>query len=131
MCKSVNICVFNVTNVMYTFKQNIESVTIFQGREMQQLEIVTCIKHKYFHKCILKFHFALFKIHKLINQKLVILSQGFTVTGLFMRNWDALDETGVCSADKDEEDARFVCDKLNIPFHQVNFVKEYWHDVFR
>ncbi|XP_071804072.1 mitochondrial tRNA-specific 2-thiouridylase 1-like [Asterias amurensis] len=61
---------------------------------------------------------------------LLLKSRGFRVTGLFMRNWDALDETGVCTADKDEEDVQFVCDKLNIPFHHVNFVKEYWHDVF-
>ena len=48
-----------------------------------------------------------------------------------MRNWDVLDETGVCTADKDCEDAAYVCQKLDIPFHQVNFVKDYWNDVFR
>ena len=48
-----------------------------------------------------------------------------------MRNWDVLDETGECAADRDSEDAQFVCHKLNIPFREVNFVKEYWHDVFR
>ncbi|XP_038047803.1 mitochondrial tRNA-specific 2-thiouridylase 1-like isoform X2 [Patiria miniata] len=61
---------------------------------------------------------------------LLLKSKGYRVTGLFMRNWDALDETGVCTADQDEEDAQYVCQKLQIPFHQVNFVKEYWHDVF-
>ena len=53
------------------------------------------------------------------------------MTGLFMRNWDVLDETGQCSADKDCEDAQHACSILNIPFHQVNFVQDYWHDVFR
>ena len=48
-----------------------------------------------------------------------------------MTNWDKTDETGVCTTDKDREDAQFVCDHLNIPFKEVNFVKEYWNDVFR
>ena len=51
--------------------------------------------------------------------------------GAFMTNWDLTNETGHCMADHDREDARFVCDKLNIPFNEVNFVKEYWNDVFR
>ncbi|KAJ8046798.1 Mitochondrial tRNA-specific 2-thiouridylase 1 [Holothuria leucospilota] len=61
---------------------------------------------------------------------LLLKWKGYQVSGLFMRNWDQLDETGVCTADKDCEDARFVCDTLHIPFHEVNFVKDYWHDVF-
>lgn len=48
-----------------------------------------------------------------------------------MRNWDDIDETGVCAADQECDDAKWVCDKLNIPFYQVNFVKDYWNDVFR
>ena len=56
---------------------------------------------------------------------------GFEVHGLFMTNWDKTDETGVCTTDKDREDAQFVCDHLNIPFKEVSFVKEYWNDVFR
>lgn len=48
-----------------------------------------------------------------------------------MKNWDSLDESGVCSADKDCEDAYRVCRALDIPFHQVSYVKEYWHSVFR
>uniref|UniRef100_A0A674JFM4 Mitochondrial tRNA-specific 2-thiouridylase 1 n=1 Tax=Terrapene triunguis TaxID=2587831 RepID=A0A674JFM4_9SAUR len=47
-----------------------------------------------------------------------------------MKNWDTLDEQGVCSADKDCEDAFRVCQKLDIPFHQVSYVKEYWNEVF-
>ncbi|XP_022109720.1 mitochondrial tRNA-specific 2-thiouridylase 1-like isoform X2 [Acanthaster planci] len=61
---------------------------------------------------------------------LLLKSKGYQVTGLFMRNWDVLDETGVCTVDQDEEDAQHVCQKLGLPFHQVSFVKEYWHDVF-
>ncbi|XP_052283082.1 mitochondrial tRNA-specific 2-thiouridylase 1-like isoform X2 [Dreissena polymorpha] len=47
-----------------------------------------------------------------------------------MKNWDAVNEHGICTSDIDREDAKFVCDRLNIPFHEVNFVKEYWNDVF-
>ncbi|XP_071817746.1 mitochondrial tRNA-specific 2-thiouridylase 1-like [Apostichopus japonicus] len=61
---------------------------------------------------------------------LLLKWKGYQVSGLYMRNWDQLDETGVCTADKDCEDAKFVCDTLSIPFHEVNFVKDYWHDVF-
>ncbi|XP_004478053.2 mitochondrial tRNA-specific 2-thiouridylase 1 isoform X2 [Dasypus novemcinctus] len=47
-----------------------------------------------------------------------------------MKNWDSLNEQGVCTADKDCEDAYKVCKILDIPFHQVSYVKEYWNDVF-
>nr|XP_015101881.1 mitochondrial tRNA-specific 2-thiouridylase 1 isoform X2 [Vicugna pacos] len=47
-----------------------------------------------------------------------------------MKNWDLLDEHGVCTADKDCEDAYRVCQILDIPFRQVSYVKEYWNDVF-
>lgn len=56
---------------------------------------------------------------------------GYQVTGVFMKNWDSLDEHGVCTADRDCEDAYRVCQILDIPFHQVSYVKEYWNDVFR
>jgi len=51
--------------------------------------------------------------------------------GVFMRNWDIADETGTCSVDKDAEDAAYVCQHIGIPFYEINFVKEYWNDVFR
>ncbi|XP_061815757.1 mitochondrial tRNA-specific 2-thiouridylase 1 isoform X2 [Nerophis lumbriciformis] len=47
-----------------------------------------------------------------------------------MKNWDSLDESGVCTTEKDCEDAYKVCQSLDIPFHQVSYVKEYWHEVF-
>ena len=56
---------------------------------------------------------------------------GYEVTGVFMKNWDQANEKGECSADADWEDAQYVCNKLDIPLHHTNFVKEYWHDVFR
>ncbi|XP_072003205.1 mitochondrial tRNA-specific 2-thiouridylase 1 [Engystomops pustulosus] len=61
---------------------------------------------------------------------LLLRRRGYQVTGVFMNNWDVVDEHGMCSAEKDCEDAYRVCQKLDIPFHQVSYVKEYWHEVF-
>ncbi len=51
---------------------------------------------------------------------------GYDVTALFMKNWDELDERGVCSGEVDERDARAVATQIGIPFVTANFVKEYW-----
>ncbi|PVD24838.1 hypothetical protein C0Q70_15324 [Pomacea canaliculata] len=61
---------------------------------------------------------------------LLLKRKGYDVVGLFMRNWDIPDETGQCCADGDFEDAVHVCEHLNIPLHEVSFVKEYWNHVF-
>ncbi|XP_077356413.1 mitochondrial tRNA-specific 2-thiouridylase 1 isoform X1 [Festucalex cinctus] len=61
---------------------------------------------------------------------LLLKKRGYNVTGVFMKNWDSLDESGVCTTEKDCEDAYKVCQMLGIPFHQVSYVKEYWHEVF-
>ncbi|XP_077791934.1 mitochondrial tRNA-specific 2-thiouridylase 1 isoform X4 [Podarcis muralis] len=61
---------------------------------------------------------------------LLLRRRGYQVTGVFMKNWDIVDEQGICSADKDCEDAYRVCQILDIPFHQVFYVKEYWNEVF-
>lgn len=61
---------------------------------------------------------------------LILKIKGYDVEGLFMKNWDTANEHGVCMADVDREDAKFVCDHLGIPLHEVNFVKEYWNEVF-
>ena len=60
----------------------------------------------------------------------MLKSKGFEVIGVFMKNWDTVDEQGICQADKEAEDAEWVCNKLQIPFKHVNFVKEYWSEVF-
>ena len=57
--------------------------------------------------------------------------EGFEIIGLYMKNWDERDEKGFCSSDKDFEDAVYVSKKLDIPIKQVNYVKEFWNDVFR
>lgn len=55
---------------------------------------------------------------------------GFNVSGVFMKNWDLVDEHGSCTGEADLKDANFVCDRLRIPLVEVNFVKEYWNNVF-
>uniref|UniRef100_A0A6P7GR48 tRNA-5-taurinomethyluridine 2-sulfurtransferase n=1 Tax=Diabrotica virgifera virgifera TaxID=50390 RepID=A0A6P7GR48_DIAVI len=55
---------------------------------------------------------------------------GFNVSGVFMQNWDIRDEKGICSSEEDFKDAQYVCDKLGIKLHHVNFVKQYWNEVF-
>ncbi|XP_033930916.1 mitochondrial tRNA-specific 2-thiouridylase 1 isoform X1 [Pseudochaenichthys georgianus] len=61
---------------------------------------------------------------------LLLKRRGYSVTGVFMKNWDSLDESGVCNTETDCEDAYRVCQSLDIPFHQVSYIKEYWHEVF-
>jgi len=51
------------------------------------------------------------------------------VHALFMRNWDE-DEDGYCTAAADLQDARHVCDALDLPLHTVNFAREYRDRVF-
>lgn len=62
---------------------------------------------------------------------LTLKNRGHHVIGVFMKNWDLTDEMGHCSTEADRTDAMYVCDKLDIPFHEVNFVKPYWNDVFQ
>jgi tRNA-specific 2-thiouridylase len=61
---------------------------------------------------------------------LVLLEQGYQVTGLFMKNWDEDDGTEYCTAKQDLADAQGVCDRLGIPLRTVNFAAEYWDRVF-
>ncbi|XP_046402250.1 mitochondrial tRNA-specific 2-thiouridylase 1 isoform X1 [Ischnura elegans] len=61
---------------------------------------------------------------------LLLKNKGYEVIGVYMQNWDLLDEKGVCSSQNDISDAEWVCQKIGIPFHVVNFVKEYWLEVF-
>lgn len=52
------------------------------------------------------------------------------MTAFFLRNWDETDEKGFCTSDKDYEDAQHISERLEIPLLKVNFVKEYWNEVF-
>lgn len=71
---------------------------------------------------------------------LLLKQQGYEVIGLFMRNWDTSvngDILGnpnlnnnICPQEQDYNDALEVCKKLDIPLHRIDFVKEYWDNVF-
>jgi tRNA-specific 2-thiouridylase len=60
----------------------------------------------------------------------LLKEQGYTVEGLFMKNWEEDDSEEYCSAAVDLADAQQVCDRLGIPLHAVNFATEYWDRVF-
>ena len=73
---------------------------------------------------------------------ILLKKQGYTVEGLFMRNWDSmvnndilgnpdLEKNDICPQEKDYNDALEVCKKLDIPLHRIDFVKEYWDYVFK
>jgi len=61
---------------------------------------------------------------------LLLKEQGYEVIGVFMKNWEEKDESGVCTSESDWADVRAVCDEIGIPYYSVNFVKEYWDRVF-
>jgi len=71
----------------------------------------------------------------------LLKKQGYNVIGLFMRNWDAAlnnDIEGnptfgenICPQEQDYNDAKIVCEQLDIPLHRVDFIKEYWDNVFK
>ncbi|XP_059619835.1 mitochondrial tRNA-specific 2-thiouridylase 1 [Phlebotomus argentipes] len=61
---------------------------------------------------------------------LLLKNKGYRLQGVFMRNWDIVDEKTTCTGDQDWEDAQRVCNHLKIPLIYVNFVKEYWNNVF-
>lgn len=71
---------------------------------------------------------------------ILLKEQGYEVIGLFMRNWDSslngdflgnpnLDNN-ICPQEQDYNDALEVCKKIDIPLHRIDFVKEYWDNVF-
>ena len=70
----------------------------------------------------------------------LLIKQGYDVSACFMRNWDALangDYLGnptinnsQCPQEVDYEDAVKVAKKLGIELLRIDFVKEYWDDVF-
>ena len=61
---------------------------------------------------------------------LLLKEQGYEVIGLFMKNWEEKDGDGVCLSSREYEDVAKVCDQIGIPYFSVNFVKEYWDNVF-
>ena len=70
----------------------------------------------------------------------LLKKEGYEVIGLFMRNWDStvngetdgspVSKGNICPQEEDYNDALEVCHKLDIPLHRIDFIKEYWDDVF-
>ncbi|MBP9680662.1 MAG: tRNA 2-thiouridine(34) synthase MnmA [Bacteriovorax sp.] len=60
----------------------------------------------------------------------LLKEEGFNVVGLFMKNWEEFDEHGVCQSSKEFADVVAVCEKLDIPYYSVDFIKEYRDQVF-
>lgn len=61
----------------------------------------------------------------------LLKEEGYNVIGMFMKNWEELDENGVCQSAKEFQDVVKVCEKLDIPYYSVDFVKEYREQVFK
>lgn len=70
----------------------------------------------------------------------LLKKQGHEVTAAFMRNWDSVAnndvlgnptlEKEICPQEEDYNDARKVAELLDIPLLRVDFIREYWNDVF-
>ena len=70
----------------------------------------------------------------------LLKQQGLDVTCAFMRNWDSMAnndflgnpnaDDDVCPQEKDWMDAKSVADSLGLELLRVDFVKEYWDNVF-
>ncbi|AAT27926.1 tRNA 2-thiouridine(34) synthase MnmA [[Mycoplasma] mobile] len=66
--------------------------------------------------------------------------QNHEVIAVFMRNWDSFANNDIlgnedinqdiCPQEKDWEDAKKIASQLNIPIYRVDFVKEYYDEVF-
>ena len=71
---------------------------------------------------------------------ILLKKAGYEVIGLFMRNWDSMVnndfngnpnlDNNICPQEQDYNDAVKVCEKIGIPLHRIDFVKEYWDYVF-
>lgn len=71
----------------------------------------------------------------------LLKEQGYDITCAFMRNWDSLannDTLGnptldqdVCPQEMDYNDARAVAQRLGLKLLRVDFIQEYWDDVFQ
>ena len=59
---------------------------------------------------------------------ILLKNAGADVHALHMTNWE--DDDGYCTAAADLQDARIICDQLDIPLHHVNFSAQYRDRVF-
>ena len=61
---------------------------------------------------------------------LLLKEQGYSVTGLFMKNWEDDDTDDYCTSRQDLIDAVAVADRIGIEIDAVNFSAEYKERVF-
>ena len=71
---------------------------------------------------------------------LLLKRQGYDVEGMFMRNWDSFinndvlgnpnDFSDICPQEKDYMDAVETAKELGIKLNRVDFIDEYWNNVF-
>jgi len=54
---------------------------------------------------------------------------GYQVRGIFLKCWQSQEPSSYNTWEKDEQDARNVATKLNIPFESWDFTKEYFNRV--
>lgn len=70
----------------------------------------------------------------------LLKQQGYQVECAFMRNWDSLTnndilgnptlDEAICTQEQDYNDAVEVARLLDLPLHRIDFIQEYWDDVF-
>src|SRR5574344_733571 len=70
----------------------------------------------------------------------LLKKQGYEVICCFMRNWDSMAnndvlgnptiDDGICPQEQDYLDAKKVAEDLSLPFLRIDFIKEYWDNVF-
>lgn len=70
----------------------------------------------------------------------LLKEQGYEVIGVFMRNWDSqlnndilgnpTNDNDICPQEQDFNDAKAVAKCLGIEIKRVDFIKEYWDQVF-
>jgi len=59
---------------------------------------------------------------------ILLKNAGADVHALHMTNWE--DDDGYCTAAEDLQDARSICEQLDIPLHHANFSRQYRDQVF-
>lgn len=70
----------------------------------------------------------------------LLKAQGHEVECAFMRNWDSLTnndilgnptlDAAICTQEEDYNDALNVATSLGLTLHRIDFIKEYWDEVF-
>lgn len=69
---------------------------------------------------------------------LLLKKQGYQVIAVFMQNWDPItnmennyqSRLDKCDTQYDYDDALAIANQLDIPLYKVDFIKQYWDNVF-